>query len=84
MRYKSGSKNIVSEGYQIQQFLGEHKNIFNEDQGSLYDILRKQQGAQQAQDMEVQNIEYENPHKKDRAPMVEVESYLRLIEAIPS
>ncbi|PVU93762.1 hypothetical protein BB561_003060, partial [Smittium simulii] len=39
-------------------------------------------GAQQAQAMEVQNIECENPHEKLRAPKVEVESYPRLIEAI--
>ncbi|PVU91635.1 hypothetical protein BB561_004297 [Smittium simulii] len=31
----------ASEEYQIQQFLGEYKNIFNEDQDSLYDILRR-------------------------------------------
>ncbi|PVU85539.1 hypothetical protein BB561_006934 [Smittium simulii] len=41
----------------------------------------KKQGAQQARDMEVQNIECENPHEKVRASMVEVESYPRLIEA---
>ncbi|PVU86258.1 hypothetical protein BB561_006765 [Smittium simulii] len=46
--------------------------------------ISEQQGAQQAQDMEVQNIESDNPHEKIRAPMVEVESYHRLIEAIPS
>ncbi|PVU92938.1 hypothetical protein BB561_003543 [Smittium simulii] len=45
---------------------------------------REQQGAQQAQDMEIQNIECDDPHEKVRAPMVEVESYPRLIEAIPS
>ncbi|PVU91685.1 hypothetical protein BB561_004260 [Smittium simulii] len=39
----------------------------------------EQQGAQQAQDMEVQNIECNNPHERFRAPMVDVESYPRFI-----
>ncbi|PVU92980.1 hypothetical protein BB561_003523 [Smittium simulii] len=47
-------------------------------------IEREQQGAQQAQDMEVLNIECDNPHEKVGAPMVEIESYPNLIEAIPS
>ncbi|PVU96747.1 hypothetical protein BB561_000985 [Smittium simulii] len=46
-------------------------------------IEKEQQGAQQAQDMEVQNIECDDPHEKVRALMVEVESYPRLVEAIP-
>ncbi|PVU86863.1 hypothetical protein BB561_006518 [Smittium simulii] len=49
---------------------------------AINDLTKK--GAQQAQDMEAQNIECDDPHEKVRAPMVEVESYPRLIEAIPS
>ncbi|PVU91684.1 hypothetical protein BB561_004261 [Smittium simulii] len=47
-------------------------------------IKKEQQGAQQAQAIEAQNIECDNPHERFKAPMVDVQSYPRLIEAIPS
>ncbi|PVU87622.1 hypothetical protein BB561_006252 [Smittium simulii] len=67
---------------EMQENFFEALNDLTEKVQFLY-IEREQQGAQQAQDMEVQNIECDNPHEKVRAPMVEVESYPGLIEAIP-
>ncbi|PVU87683.1 hypothetical protein BB561_006225 [Smittium simulii] len=47
-------------------------------------MKREQQSVQHAQVMGVQDSECDNPHERVRAPMVEVESYSRLVEAIPS
>ncbi|PVU91911.1 hypothetical protein BB561_004139 [Smittium simulii] len=45
---------------------------------------RERQGIQQTMQMKVQNPECDNPHARIRAPIVEVESYPRLLEANPS
>ncbi|PVU96828.1 hypothetical protein BB561_000935 [Smittium simulii] len=45
---------------------------------------REQQSVQQTQAMSVKDSDCDNPHEKVRAPMVEIGSYPRLIETIPS
>ncbi|PVU96696.1 hypothetical protein BB561_001020 [Smittium simulii] len=45
---------------------------------------RERQVTQQTLQMEMQDPECDDPHARIKAPMVEVESYPRLLEAIPS
>ncbi|OMJ12448.1 hypothetical protein AYI70_g9117, partial [Smittium culicis] len=45
---------------------------------------REHQSTHQEQLMNVQALECDDPHIKTKAPMIEVESYPALIEAIPS
>ncbi|OMJ08773.1 hypothetical protein AYI70_g11331 [Smittium culicis] len=67
----------------IQEKFFEALNDLKEKVRFLYNEI-EEQGAQQTQAMEVQNIECDDPHEKVRAPIVEIESFPRFIEAIPS
>ncbi|PVU89791.1 hypothetical protein BB561_005155 [Smittium simulii] len=73
---------LLGEVLKLPKKISSHQQPDREGQYSLYG--GEQQSAQQAQAMGAQNIECDNPHKRVRALMVEVESYPRLIETISS